>query len=145
MFAEAEEIKIMNIKLLRKIQKAILKEPRQFDMDRWYSFASSVPNCKTTACIAGWAIACDRKVKPLLAARTFDGEFGVNTHSITYSGKPGDVAAQLLGIDLDQREKLFQVGNWPRKYYIAYQRADTYKQRARIAFNRIGHFIKTGQ
>ena len=49
------------VNLLRKVQKQILLEPRQFDIQHWFTMfpknVTRVPNCGTAACIAGWAIA----------------------------------------------------------------------------------------
>jgi hypothetical protein len=58
----------VNVKLLRKIQKHILEEPKRFIMsdiivrDRPgaefddYGISFQIPDCGTTACICGWAL-----------------------------------------------------------------------------------------
>jgi hypothetical protein len=57
----------MNVKLLRKIQKHILEEPRRLDMDvvlvKDIDPASwrDAPPCGTVGCIAGWACALSGK------------------------------------------------------------------------------------
>lgn len=48
----------MNIRLLRRIQKAILKYPDNFNMSVWgdlHDHGTSKPSCGTCGCIAGWA------------------------------------------------------------------------------------------
>lgn len=132
----------MNVKLLRKIQKHILAEPKRYDQDRWlltgkdiddYVPARQIPACRTVGCIAGWA--CVLSNKPL--ARKFEA---------------GDIAKTLLGLDDSQAKKLFSPvynlfgdpSQWPAKFVDAYQNAKTATGRARVASRRIDHFIKTG-
>ena len=129
----------MNTKLLRKVQKFLLKEPRRFDMLDWLApsaFSNTVlekPPCGTTCCIAGAAFILDRKVEPGKALTEYE----------TYQISVRDIATDALGLDLDQRERLFYTADWPVKYCVAYHRAKTQRQRVKVGVARIEHFIKT--
>lgn len=133
----------LNVKLLRRIQKHILEEPRRFFMD-WFiakgtpgkkdfkvttdawrggwDLAKSVPACGTAACIAGWV-------------NLFTGH------------KPNayELARKELGITKNQAIQLFNSGLWPEPYDLRYEHAKTPRRRASIACKRIEHFIKTGE
>jgi hypothetical protein len=138
----------MNVKLLRRIQKHILAEPKRFRMLDWIekqtatdptyiaddSERVSFPKCGTVACIGGWAVLLSKK-KPS------------RTH---YEGFR---AAKLLGLNrphghLDRvrstdSERLFFTEAWPIDFSMKFNRAKTPEDRARIAAKRIDHFIKT--
>ena len=122
----------MNVKLLRKIKRHILEEPRRFAMGLWhierqpgrtidgcvnYYFSPNkfeseqkVPSCGTVACIGGWA-------------EIFGGR---------------DEAAKLR-----RNGKLLSVRQWPKAFLVRYEKARTPRARARIAAERIEHYIKT--
>ena len=65
----------MNTRLLRKIQKHILAEPKRFDMTDWVMRGKpgslleageqeiEVPKCGTVACIGGWACLLSGKTR----------------------------------------------------------------------------------
>jgi hypothetical protein len=109
----------MNVRLLRKIQKAIVKAPTKYDQDVTIS-------CGTTHCIAGWALVLDGQDPMKLGGRL-------------------SRAGEALELDCDERGRLFERPEymWPEKYATAYRKAKTPRGRARIAYNRISHFIKT--
>lgn len=133
----------MNIKLLRKIQKAIMQEPEQFDMDYWFQTKEGVPNCGTTACIAGWALSLSQKKNPLQVAVTIDKNFGL----FDYSGVR-NLAAKVLEITIEQADNLFIKTHWPRDFRYAYRAAFTNGDMfiaADVAYHRINHFIATGE
>ena len=76
----------MNIRLLRRIQKQILKEPRQFHMEGLYTnnLPWKIPNCGTAACIFGWGIALKAELSPLQVDRSAlwgapEGLFGISS------------------------------------------------------------------
>lgn len=128
----------MNVKLLRKVKRQILKEPKQFAMRYLYSepsagdAANKIPNCGTAACIAGWTHAIDQNIPP--------SECEKNKWKLTVS------AGELLGIDNEQEDRLFFLEYWPERFSATYTRATDKHQwtrRARIAAERIEHFIKT--
>lgn len=131
----------LNVRLLRRIKKHILANPSRFFMG-WYvargvprsrhfdlpnslrfsvlDLPSTVPECGTAACIAGWA-------------NLFTGHKPTAHRS----------AAKALGLPNDNG--LFSIYEWPCKYRDKYRSAKTSRARARIAANRIEHLIKTGE
>jgi hypothetical protein len=129
----------LNVKLLRKIQKHILAEPKRFIMAGFfehgkpgdfiwdYSLAGSgFPDCGTAACIAGWAVKLET------------GRFG-------QEATIGRRAEKLLGLDEAtlQRDSLFSVYSWPSKFGRPFREAADPAIRAKIACARIDHFIAT--
>lgn len=118
----------MNVRLLRRIQKQILKEPRQFYQDAWFERAEGIPNCGTAACIAGWAIALSKKMTPAKAIGKFKD--------------PSKFGRRLLDLEKEQSEKLFYRENWPSKYGRLYS-SSSIKEKARTAVKRIDRFIST--
>lgn len=104
----------MNIRLLRKIAKAIQvpENKGQFSMDYWHRFKGkgeeeevgvlcSLPeekriSCNTTHCIAGWAQVLDPKR---------------NCHEYAEYD-----AQQLLGLTNDQASRLFYADAWPKGF-----------------------------
>jgi len=121
----------MNIPLLLKVKAAILAEPLKFDMDSFFNRSVTSP-CGSTACIAGHAVAITHRWKKL--------ETGVKKFDLVGCG---DEAQELLGITFNQRWALFQLYAWPPKYSRAYRMATSSNGRARVAANRITHFIRT--
>lgn len=125
----------MNIKLLRKIRRQILRTPRQFnilvyhakDQKCVYSSIRAYPfsqeECGSVHCIAGWA--------QIFSGR-FDGTFS------------GAIARQVLELEYEQSLKLFHISWWPENLRRQYYDATTNTQKAKVAAERIDHFIKTG-
>lgn len=130
-----------NVKLLRKIQKHILKEPRRFFMD-WYiarksqlredTFASDngtrqeFAPCGTAACIAGWAC-------------LLSGNEALDFHR---------TALHVLNIrdsEPFRAHVLFDVNGWAQPFQSQYKKAKKPEARAEIAASRIEYFIKTGE
>lgn len=129
----------MNVRLLRRIAKVIQEKPREFDINYWHR-DKKAPNkanplkkgnavgalcelpkerqvaCGTVHCIAGWAqiLSPDRDCKQ-------DAEYD---------------AKRLLGLELDEADRLFFAYNWPRGF--GGDRATAAQAAARIE-----HFIKT--
>jgi hypothetical protein len=104
----------MNIELLRKIQKAIDKNPDRFYMDDWHHETA----CGTAHCIAGWAQVLRGEpersghIENLVAANRLIGCCGV---------------------------PLFFEGQWPDEF-----RGGKFpEEKASLAIARIDHFIAT--
>jgi hypothetical protein len=133
----------LNVRLLRKIQRYILKEPRRLVMSRLIlkkgdplpeDHNDDFGKCGTAACIAGWAL--------LLSGRKpFKGERGEENDAGT--------AAKVLGVKYETcgnsdhpGNKLFWVFNWPYKFRIRYNQAKTAFARAKATSLRIDYFIK---
>lgn len=128
----------LNVKLLRRIQEHITKEPKRLFM-AWYItkgepgalFAgdedkpAQLPPCGTAACIAGWAI--------LLSDKELEAER--NGFSST--------AGPLLGIE--DTGSVFLADEWPHPFRERYRKAVTRKARAKIAVARIEHLITKGE
>jgi hypothetical protein len=130
----------MNVKLLTKIQKHILAEPRRLDMDvvliKGLDPASwrDVPPCGTVGCIGGWAYILSRK-RPQLK------QYGID-HLV--------LGRHELKITAIEADRLFDtvyddsiLNAWPKKYIEAYLKAKSPAGRARAAVRRIDHFIAT--
>jgi len=133
----------MNVRLLRKIQKHILEEPKRFKMSSWVTrkedgnetaYDTEVANvkewkfakCGTAACIGGWAIILSGKLE-----RARD--------TCNY----GRMAGKLLEIDHPSENLLFGLCSWPEEYRDKFVNAKTLRARAQAAVARIDHFIKT--
>lgn len=132
----------MNVRLLRKVKRHILDEPRRYDQNGILSTGLEpstiyrqgerqwrVPSCGTVACIGGWAF--------ILAPGTKPPEMDF------------DFAQNALGLTGKQRDRLFaaasdlNIGYWPEKFVRAYQSAKSPAARASVAAERIEHFIAT--
>ena len=128
----------LNVRLLRRIQKQILAEPRQFFMSWWFTsdpddvMSKKIPNCGTAACIGGWAVALSKKMKPE-RARIFHG------------GGIGPLATSLIGLDPAFADRLFVASWWPMQFRSKWRVASTPLARAKVAAARIEHLIKTGE
>lgn len=129
----------MNTRLLRKVQKHILEEPKRLCMADWcqkksefnldvedfwdacnrYPFAK----CGTAACIGGWAVLLN------------GGRIG--------SGMGWKNPSWHLGLSRTQADLLFNIEDWPDRFYDRYRTATTPAAKARVAVRRIDHFIKT--
>lgn len=130
-------MKKLNVKLLRKVQKHILAEPRRLNMNVVVGKVdTSESPCGTVGCIAGW--------------------------TCILSGVPeADTdlrkAQSLLGLTREQRDRLFAEPRygledydgtsyeavWPKSFARRYENARTQKTMAKIAAGRIDHFIAT--
>lgn len=131
----------LNVRLLRRIQNQILKEPRQFFMSWWFTndpddvSAKAIPNCGTAACIGGWAVTLSQRVKPARMYRK-------SSYS-TY--RTGVLAAELIRLpDGYNRNKLFVTTMWPPEFHMRWRNAATPLARAKVAVARIEHLIKHG-
>ena len=106
----------MNVKLLRKVEKFLLDEPRRFDMSNWVIDSNSKlarvlkpPPCGTMCCIAGAAVVIHEKIK--LNHTDLTSVFGKSMG--------------ILDLPQDQAERLFAARNWPSKFCAAYNTART--------------------
>ena len=108
----------LNVELLRRTQRLILKNPTRFDVDQDSQWS-----------IEGWV--------PTAAGIDMD-----STDDIYVT------ARKLLGISAAQADRLFIGYNWPLKFCRQYRNEPSnlreFKHNARIAHARIEHFIKRG-
>lgn len=129
----------MNVKLLRKVQKHILEEPKRLQMWTYVKLKGHVGSntgedeitrpwakCGTAACIAGWA--CVLK----------HGEIKARGLGALAHGN----AAELLELNSEQANRLFLPDEWPEEFNKGF-RDDGRKKTAEVAAARIDHFIKT--
>lgn len=133
----------LNVRLLRRIQRHILEEPRRFFMegviatgtpgklfesfDLFTDLASRVPACGTAACIHGWTA--------LLSGKTPN-----QTARLKFSW-----SARKLGLPENMYNDLFIADYWPEPFNVQYIKAERPSQRAKIAAARIEHLITTGE
>jgi hypothetical protein len=127
-------IKGLNVRLLRKVQRHILEEPRRFIMRALsvkgkpgetilgdFGNAQTLPWCGTAACIAGW----------INILSNIDGD--------------ACSAEKLLGLDFYGGAPLFYERQWPSRFRQDFAKARTPTARANIAVRRISYFIKEGK
>lgn len=130
----------LNVKLLRRIQKHILEEPRRLDMGNWKRTNMDglhAPPCGTTACIAGWALTLSGKPLPQFdnIARDAARLIGVHHTQIQYGNCDEDCQAGRLFLRLE----------WPEPFASDYGKTMNPGKRAKIAAARIEHLISTGE
>jgi hypothetical protein len=158
------------VALLRKVQAAITEEPNRLVMGSWgiqrlgqkFVVTSdynpkkqekrTLPACGTVGCIAGWTAICGLPKKEVPSI-TINGIEMVNVSEIDDVEKK---AIDLLGLDSKQAQRLFFLRSWPivqsfgyeswpEEFDKAYGKAKTAKERAKVACERIDHFIATGE
>ena len=134
---------------LRKIEKAILEEPKRLDMHQWGEKElvkgglvksgdvdkADAPPCGTVACMAGWAVTLlmpkkefNKFMKPAIDMAKSRG-FQV----FYFPWDTEDRAAALLNLNGEQADALFLPDFWPPDYKSTYRLAKgTPKQRAKI-------------
>ena len=129
----------MNVKLLRKVKKHILEEPKRLKMWSWIVLRSKYSRrversdsvggdrpfarCGTAACIAGWAC--------ILSKQNPVGVVEIH-----------NAAIELLGLTQVQAHKLFGPLSWPDKFYRTDLDSGS-RTAAEVTAARIEHFIKT--
>lgn len=127
----------MNVKLLRKVQKFLLDEPRRFDMCNWITNQAENmdvlkdPPCGTACCIAGAVYVIANKLQ-LDPEKEYPSSAEVNYFAIS-----------ALGLGKVEADRLFLTPWWPEELYKKYDSARTPLQRAKVGVARIEHFIKT--
>jgi hypothetical protein len=143
----------LNVKLLRKIQRHISDEPRRFSMSFWgikakskkqwrekiadlgvEDVSKSAPPCNTTACIAGTA-------NLITGGKRLDAEH----RAAKILGIPFVRVPLIFSEGFYKDYPLFHVAKWPKPFSTRYKKAETPRQRAKIACARIDHLIKTGE
>lgn len=129
----------MNVKYLRRIQRAILEHPSQFQMDTLFDnhlddqikLPKKVGGCGTAACIAGWALHLHGRCKTLA------------TTTECMRTTTSENARTILGLTSDQYDRLCFAPNWPEPFRSRNDNAKTARTQAKNAVARIEHFIKT--
>lgn len=138
----------MNTKLLRKIQKQIIKYPKAFLMESFVEpmeFDKDHP-CGTAACIAGWACILEKDKLP--QKQQFNLQNQISGKISEYDAGSFDFyryGREFIEISKDQADKLFDVTSWPEQFWEPYYSGNSDAKNAKIAVERIEHFIKTGE
>lgn len=110
---------VLNVELLRRVQRHIRREPESFDMLFWIFERG----CGTVACIGGWAV--------LLSG---------GTHSSGIERDARD-ARRALGLNLGAGDRLLFLTDWPDPFQREYRGARTPSERAEVACRYIDHFV----
>lgn len=134
----------LNVRLLRRIKRHILEEPRRFFMEgivatgepgkqfpfsaTYRDLAASVPSCGTAACIHGWTA--------LLSGKTPE-----QARKLSFAWSERKLGLPRWFGD----ERLFFSSGWPRRFAALYRKAETPATRAKIAAARIEHLISKGE
>ncbi len=126
----------------------ILSEPRRFNMREGVDFKDSVAPCKTAACIAGTAAILDIQ-KEFSTRGWVKADRLLPTEKFWTDGRVGiwrliqKRAIKALSLTPGQAERLFIVHNWPTKFENSFGNTKSRRGEARVAVNRINHFIST--
>lgn len=133
------------VRLLRRVKKHILEEPRRLDMSDWVE-TSKVSPCGTTACIAGWTLLLKLPPKERRAVLVEPDAY-VKRDMLTAGERAMflEHAENALELDRCQSMRLFYDDNWPKGFDRAFDKACSRKARAQVTADRIEHFIKTGE
>jgi hypothetical protein len=127
-------------RLLRRVAKHILADPLRYEQDYMIEHGAPgelledgliVPKCGTIACIGGWLAILNAKNPKRVKT------FNVRT------------LATVLGVTRKQVFRLIaftwtSTNGWPARFSNRYKEAGTAKQKAKVAVQRIEHFIRTG-
>lgn len=125
----------MNTRLLRKVQREILKRPTQVEMDHWfyrgdgYTRVGKIEACGTAGCIVGWALTLGNNYKRIADAFRM--------------GWLLDDGRKILDLEVEPAWILFFTDYWPQPFKRRYYDAKTAKTRAKAVSDRIDLFIKT--
>jgi hypothetical protein len=127
----------MNVKLLRKVAKHVLAEPKRLRMEMLRTPMDDLPEnlrppCGTACCFAGWGI---------VLSKLSDG-FDLSWP--TYKGSPVGLGEQKVDELFDTpNNKLFFTGDWPDKFRLKYHAAKRPSTKAKIAVAALEDYIKT--
>lgn len=133
------------VRLLRRVKKHILEEPRRFDMKDWVE-SSTVSPCGTVACIAGWTLLL--KLPPKERNMVLAEPNAYTKRDMLTAGDRTmflEHAENALWLDRDSSMRLFYDDIWPNGLDKAFDKARSRKARALVTADRIEHFIKTGE
>ena len=144
----------INTQLLKRIKRAIMKEPTRLDMDSYFYEEDNRkygPPCKTVGCIAGWAVLFDTQDRLVAAPKNgVNAKVMVDVMNLANEEafrKGVDVertASRILGTGVRAGRRLFFVERWPKKFQDAYHAASNPAQIAKVTCARINLFIRTG-
>jgi len=119
-------------RLLRRIQKHILKEPHRLAMRSWAAPSQEV-RCGTVGCIAGWAVML---TTPRVQKSV---KVGMNNFNWAFLGR------RALRIGDKRAHVLFHSEHWAGDYHERLNETRSQKDYANVTVERIEHFIQTGE
>jgi hypothetical protein len=133
----------MNVKLLRKVQEAILLNSDAFNMHEYYQPQAEAP-CGTAACIMGWAhVIHSGHQRP---AEVSDDRPDSAVPRVFSDAGAFFASLDALDLDWEMRDRLFYTHSWPQEFEYAYHEAAdvrNWEAAALVAAARIEHFIET--
>lgn len=133
---------------MEALKERIKARADAFNMSLWVGMkdlcdGDTVPEptpCNTVCCLAGdvlihhgYKMACRSVGSPVLFVDRENRAIEVC-----------DEAARMLQISHTQASSLFYTNQWPTPFRYAYGRAESNRERANIACDRINHFLKNG-
>lgn len=133
----------MNIRLLRRAEKAMLEEPRRASIGDWVWHSSAIasnkrkaPACGTVGCIYGWGKALTAKLRGEALYNAYIGD--------CFNDGVLASAAAMFELSFHQSQRLCLTSYWPHPFRsrILKTRPQT-KAHVKVIVGRIEHFIKT--
>lgn len=128
-----QRLKKETVRLLRRVQRHILKEPRRLAMGVWANASASV-YCGTVGCIAGWAVMLTRPSLQRAVRDRVDKVYDWES-----------VGRKALRISPERARSLFHNENWPTDYRNRLEETHLQKEYVDVTIERIEHFIQTGE
>lgn len=147
-----KNLKRDTVRLLRKVQKFLMEEPRRFNMEQGIvpylngiphptgTFMMGEPPCGTVLCIAGAAYAISTGLR---LRNSFVGFGDIEYHLQNEFSLDGDVAKRLFFVSGLHMGAQPGVNAWPEFYSTMYLAAKTPLERVCVGVARIEHFIAT--
>jgi hypothetical protein len=124
---------MLNVPILRKVQKALREEPKRLRMSLWTDkldsrFNAYAPSCGTVGCIAGWVYMLTYKKSGAIENADFEC----------------CQAIKILGLPKNSNSlsELFYVQNWPEDLFVKFMKTDTGSpEKAEVVCEVIDNFI----
>ena len=128
-------------RILRRVARRILEEPRRLEMSTWgRRRLHRAGACNTIGCIAGWTVLDGKTAAQVKAMPEEALAFTMETAR--------EQATQKLGLTLWGTTRLFIPDQWPAQFVNIdgeNPKGRSYAARAKTTAARIEHFIKTGE
>ena len=143
-------VPMATVRLVRKVEKCILEEPKRFDMGEAGNRESAdevkqnrlLPSCGTVACIAGWVSIIKLGGIKKAFTKSNDGTYYYTDYDFM------DFAEKTLGLGkhgLCSADDLFYEHSWPEPFCGWFADARSKRAEAKIGVERLEHFLHTGQ
>jgi hypothetical protein len=136
----------MNIKLLRKVAKHFLAQPKRLNMDfiaKEIVRGPDAPKCGTVGCIAGWSsLLANRVIPPSIEGNLCLMDWGTGQKALQLTDRQSRILFNEPWLVYGPRMRTGEMG-WPIAFAKRYLEAKTARQRAKVTAERIEHFIRT--